>query len=148
MAQAHQPADPDYAQRVRDIIKQQPLMNILDMTLVDARPGDITIRVQHRDDLQQHHGYLHGGITALLADEACGLAGLSLVGPRQSVVTTDLHLSYLRPGVGVAYVSHATVVRAGRKLSTCRCDVHAQADDGSQKLIAIAQASLMTLEHP
>ncbi|XAL98429.1 PaaI family thioesterase [Phycisphaeraceae bacterium D3-23] len=143
-----QPANPDYVQRVEDIIERQPLMHAMQLELVEARPGDITLRVKHRDDLRQHHGYLHGGITALLADEACGLAGLSLVGAQQSVVTTDLHLSYLRPGVGIAYESRATIVRPGKRLSACRCDLHAVADDGSRKLFAIAQGSLMTLDHP
>ncbi|MEM9415463.1 MAG: PaaI family thioesterase [Planctomycetota bacterium] len=148
MAADLQPANPDFVQRIQDVIQQQPLMRVMPIELAQAAPGDITIRVAHRDDLRQHHGYLHGGITALLADEACGLAGLSIVGPQQSVVTTDLSISYLRPGVGATYESHATIVRPGKRLSSCRCDVHAIAEDGGRKLIAIAQGSLMTLDHP
>lgn len=146
MAEHLQPADPGFRERLAELVASQPLMKWMGIELVDARPGDVTVALAHTDTLRQSHGYLHGGVSALLADEACGLTALSLVRDTQSVVTSDLSVSFLRPGVGVRYEARAYVVRPGRNLTSCRCDVHAIAEDGSRKLIAIAQASLMNLD--
>lgn len=146
MADPLQPTDPDYAARLRETIAGQPMMQLIGAEIVHALPGDVTVRLPHRDTLRQHHGYLHGGVTAMIADEACGLAALSLVAEDRSVVTTDLSVSFLRPGVGASYEARATVVRPGRQLIRCHCEVHALDDRGGRKLIGIAQASLMTLD--
>lgn len=146
MTTAYTPTDPGYRDRLRETLEGQPMMQLFGVTLEQADPGDVTLGLAHSVRLQQHHGFLHGGITAMLTDAACGLGALSLVGPNQSVVTSDLSITYVRPGVGTRYQARATVVRPGRNLTNCRCDVVAFADDSSQKLIAIAQATTMTLD--
>jgi len=146
MPDTFQPADPHFEQRLHDTLAGQPMMQLLGVELIDVKPGDITVRLTHQDTLRQHHGYLHGGVTAMLADEACGFAALSLVADHRSVVTSDLSVSFLRPGVGAYYEARAAVVRPGKNLTSCRCEVHAYEQDGSRKLIAITQASLMTLD--
>lgn len=148
MAETYQPADPCFRERLATTIAGQPLMQQLGVELSDIKPGEVTIALPHHDGLRQHHGYLHGGVTALLIDAICGLTALSLVGDQQSVVTTDLSISYLRPGVGAQYAARGNVVRQGKRLTRCRCDVFAYAQDGSRKSIAIAQASLMILDQP
>ena len=148
---AFQPADPDYHQRLRETVLGQPMMQMLGVELTDAKPGDVTVRLAHDDRYRQHHGYLHGGVTAMLADEVCGLTALSLVAAHQRIVTSDLSVTFLRPGVGAtAYDARAVVVRPGRNLTACRCTVRALAKDGTSKEIAIAQATTMTLDntHP
>lgn len=146
MTTTYTPADPDYLDRLQETVAGQPIMQLLGVTIKRATPGDVAIQLDHHDRLRQHHGYLHGGVTAMLADEACGLAALSLVGPDRSVVTSDLSVTYLRPGVGVRYEARATVVRPGRNLTALRCEVHAFTSDGAGKLIGIAQATTMTLD--
>ncbi len=140
------PADPHWLDRLQQTVAGQPMMQMLGVAIHHAEPGDVTIRVDHHDRLRQHHGYLHGGVTAMLADEACGLSALSLVGPNNSVVTSDLSVSFLRPGVGQRYEARATVIRPGRNLTALRCEVHAYDPHGTGKLIGIAQATTMTLD--
>jgi uncharacterized protein (TIGR00369 family) len=94
------PADPGFERRVRQSFERQAFTAGLGATLARVAPGEVDVAVAHRPDLAQQHGYLHGGVTAAIADVACGYAALSLMPPGVAVLTVEFTVNMLAPGRG------------------------------------------------
>ena len=70
------PANPDYAQRVRDSFGRQSFMALIGATVDDVQPGNCVLRVPHTANLDQHRDHLHGGVIASLADHRRRVRGI------------------------------------------------------------------------
>jgi uncharacterized protein (TIGR00369 family) len=142
---SNQPADPDYASRVRASFARQGFMRSLGAELTVVQPGACEIRLPFRDDLGQQHGFFHAGATAAVADSAGGYAACTLMRPEDSVLTVEYKINLLAPGLGDEVVARARVVRSGRTLSVCQVDVFA-VRDGAETHCATMQQTVMRLE--
>lgn len=128
------------AEVLRDVIKIQPFTRWTGLEILKAEEGEVVTRLQLRkEDMTQHHGFLHGGLVGFLADNAAAYAAATLVG---DVVTSQFSLNFLAPGIGKAFRAQAQVVKAGKRQVTVRVDVIAEQDEG-EKLIAVAQATIL-----
>ena len=56
--------------------------------------GESELLLTLRDEMTQHHGFAHGAIVGLMADNACAWAAASTVG---DVVTGSYTLNFLAP---------------------------------------------------
>ncbi len=110
--------------------------------LTEVGDGRAVVTLPFRDDLAQHNGFLHGSLIGFLADYACAWAAGSLVRP---VVTSEYKLNLLAPGIGERFIGRGQVVKASKRQIVCRADIFA-VQDGVEKLIAIASATIMRLE--
>jgi uncharacterized protein (TIGR00369 family) len=88
------------------------------------------------------NGVIHGGILATLLDHASGMSlRTTLDDPTNATqVTTDLHISYLRPATNDLY-AEAEVVRAGETMGVVQSAIESTTPDGEQKTVAVGQAS-------
>jgi uncharacterized protein (TIGR00369 family) len=120
---AHAALDPEYAERVRESFTRQGLMRNLGARLVEVNPGMTEIRVGYREDLTQQHGYFHGGVSATIADTACGYAAYTLTAADATVLTVEFKINMLAPAQGEELIARARVVRSGRTLIVCSADV-------------------------
>ncbi len=89
------PADPDFAARVRDSFGRQPFMEHIGARITALEPGFCEITVDHRRELTQQHGFVHGGVLASIADSAAGYAAFSLMPAEASVLTVEYKLNLL-----------------------------------------------------
>jgi len=125
---------------LREIVKMQPFTRWTGLEILKAEDGEVETRlVLRKDDMTQHHGFLHGGLVGFLADNAAAYAAATVVG---DVVTSQFSLNFLAPGLGEAFRAKAQVVKAGKRQVTVRVDVIAERD-GRDKLIAVAQATIL-----
>ncbi|QKG56050.1 PaaI family thioesterase [Hymenobacter sp. BRD128] len=135
------PAGADLETRIREKLKRQHFMHLIGADLTRIEPGrveaELPLGVQH----QQQRGFAHGGLVATMADLAAGFAALTLVPEGTGVVTSDLKVSYLHPGVGQRIKAIGWVLKAGRRLHFCEAEVWC--DD---VLIAKASATMAVLE--
>jgi uncharacterized protein (TIGR00369 family) len=139
-----QPADPDYAARVRASFGRQPAMHTLGATLESVEPGHVVVAMAHRGDLTQQHGYVHAGIVAAALDTACGYAAFSLMPADAAVLTIEFKINLLAPARGPRFRFEGTVTKPGRTISVV--DGRAfQLGDGPDKLIATMSATVMTV---
>lgn len=138
------PRNPDYEARVRDSFARQTFMTTLGAELVEVAPGRVTIRLAHRPELGQQHGFFHGGVVGTLADTAGGYASFSLFGAEDSVLTVEYKINLMAPAAGEALVVRGEVLRSGRTLTVARADVLAVAD-GVEKACATMLGTFMTL---
>jgi uncharacterized protein (TIGR00369 family) len=134
---------PDLLQFGQRILAEQPFSVLLGAELTAFEPGRAELTLPVRREHLQQHGFVHGGAVSYLADNALTYAGGSAL-PGLGVVTSEYKINYLRPAVGDALIARATVLYAGKTQAVCRCDVFAL-KDGSEKLCATAQGTIVTL---
>lgn len=118
-----EPRNPDFAARTRDSFLRQSFMVTLGAELQSVEPGEVVIRLEHRSDLCQQHGFFHGGVVGTLADNAGGYATFSLLAKDDSVLTVEYKLNLMAPAEGEALVVTGSVVRAGRTITVARSEV-------------------------
>ena len=116
-------------------------MATLGVRLVHVAPGEVDLAFDARPDLLQQNGFVHAGVMAAVADSACGYAALTLAPAGNDVLAVEFKINLLAPGRSSNYVARGRVLRAGRTLTVCRADVHAQ--DGEDTLVATMQSTII-----
>ena len=139
------PFDPKVDERVRASFARQPAMATIGATLEAVRAGEVEVKLPFREALTQQHGFIHAGIIAAIADNACGYAALSLMPDEAAVLTTEFKLNLLSPAKGDFLLAIGRVVRPGRKLIVCLGEVFAHEGD-VPKQVALMTASMMVVD--
>jgi uncharacterized protein (TIGR00369 family) len=121
-------------------VKQSGFSNWLGVEPIKVWAGESEILLTVRPALTQHHGFAHGAIVGLMADNACAWAAASIGG---DVVTGNYTINFLAPAVGTRLRAKASVVRAGKRQIIATAKVWAESDDGTDKLVAVAQATII-----
>lgn len=136
--------DPEFEARVRDGFARQRLMTTLGASLEHVAPGEVRIAVPFSEAWTQQHGYLHAGIVTTVVDTACGFAAYTLMAPDVGVLTVEFKVNFMNPARGQRFVTVGRVVKAGRTLTVCQGEVHAE-DAGKIVPIALMQATMMAV---
>ncbi len=113
----------------------------LDVDPVRVWEGESELALAIRDEMTQHHGFAHGAIVGLMADNACAWAAASVAG---DVVTGSYTINFLAPATGTVLRAKGTVIKAGKRQVVVRADVWSEdgASEGA-KLVATAQATII-----
>jgi uncharacterized protein (TIGR00369 family) len=141
---AFEPRDPDWERKVRESFARQTAMETIGATLSALAPGRCEILLPYRRDLCQQHGYLHAGITTMIADSAGGYAAFSLMPPNASVLTVEFKVNLMAPASGQRFVARGNVIKPGRTLLVVEADVTAE-DGDNRKQVAHMLATMMCL---
>ena len=126
MSPAPAPLDAAIVARVRASFARQGAMATLGAELADVATGRVAISLQIEPRLSQQDGFLHSGVVVAALDSACGYAALTLMPDEAEVLTVELKVNLLAPASGESLVAEGEVVRAGRTLTVCRGDAHAE----------------------
>ncbi|MGC5346884.1 PaaI family thioesterase [Streptomyces sp. DT24] len=130
----------DLAAFAHSIFEAQPFSRFLGAELTAVGPDSAEIRIRNRPELQQQHGFVHGGVISYLADNALTFAGgLALGG---DALTTEYKINYARPAVGDVVIARADAVVTTRRQAVCRCTVHVLRAD-VERLVAVAQGTIV-----
>lgn len=124
-----------------------PFFQLIGLEILDVAPGSSTVRIEHRHDLAQPAGIMHGGVIATLIDT--GIAHALLMTDRfqelreehGALVSVDLRVKFLRPVSEGVVECRSTVVRLGRTI------IHAESivTEGSGKEVARGDATYMAV---
>jgi len=131
-----------FVMRGAEILAAQPFSRLLGVEIGAVAPGRVELRLAMKPQLQQQHGFAHGGVLSYLADNALTFAGGTAMS--SDALTSEYKINYLRPAVGELLIARAEAVNAGRTQAVCRCDVFA-VKDGIEKLCAVAQGTIVKL---
>ena len=112
----------------------------LDVEPVTVWEGESELLLVMRPEMTQHHGYAHGAIVGLMADNACAWAGASVAG---DVVTGGYTIDFLRPAKGERLRARGTVIKAGKRQVVVRADVWAESEGEAPVHVAVAQATIV-----
>ncbi len=132
----------DLETRIRTSFARQAMMTTLQARVIDIAPGTVSIAAPLSDAVLQQQGLAHGGLTFALGDSAAGYSALSLLTPEQEVVTSELSIHYLAPGLGTRLIARGHVVKPGRRLIVVGAEVYAERD-GEETCIATLRGTMV-----
>jgi uncharacterized protein (TIGR00369 family) len=125
----------DVLDALRARIASSPFHTWAGIEVVAAAPGEVSVTM----DVEERHvnlqGLVHGGMLAILADTACGLAIRSAIEPGRLHITTDLDVHFLSPAGPGRLLGHGRAVKVGRSLAFAEASV----EDAGGTLLAKAQ---------
>jgi uncharacterized protein (TIGR00369 family) len=108
--------------------------------VVAADDGSATIRFEAKEDHLNPAGTLHGGVLATLVDTAMGQAVRSATGDGDVPATSQLTVTYLRPGTPGPLEVTARVRTRGEHLTVCDAEVE---QEGRSLVHAVATFALL-----
>ena len=141
------PSNRQYEQHLREAFARQTIMTTIGARLAGVAPGNVEIELDFREDLTQHHGYLHAGVVTTILDSACGFAAFTLMPPESGVLTVEYKVNFVAPARGAKFLASGRVVRPGRTLTVCNGEVSA-IDGEETRLVALMQATMFRLQGP
>lgn len=139
------PKEPDFEAIVRNSFNKQKFMDHLGARLILVEPGYCEIEADYREELSQHHGFIHAGVMATIADNAAGYAAYTLVEKGYSILATEYKINFLSPGHGEKLLACGKVIKMGRKLTVCGADVYVF-NKGKKKLCATSLSTMIAVE--
>jgi uncharacterized protein (TIGR00369 family) len=130
-----------------------PFNKMLGLRLDELSINHVTMNFDMKQELIGNflHGSLHGGVISSVLDMAGGMAAMSaavhsadksiddlmcIVG---RTTTIDLHISYLRPGLGKTFIAKAWLTKKGKKISFS----HMELSNEEGTLIATGSATYL-----
>ena len=128
----------DYMRRIA--VGRSGFSSFLRLEPVRCWEGLAEIEMDVRPEMTQHHGFAHGAIVGLMADNACAWAASSAVG---DVVTGSYTINFLAPAKGNRLRSKGEVVKAGKRQVVVRAEVWSQSENADDILVAVAQATIV-----
>ncbi|UII27267.1 PaaI family thioesterase [Fulvivirga maritima] len=136
--------NPNYKSRVEKFLERQFFMKHIHFSLSEIEEGSTEGWLELEEMHLQQKGVVHGGVIATLADSTMGFAAYTLLADDQHVVTGELKVSYLNPGVGDKLWAKGWVLKQGKKVNFCEAEVYAYNAE-QRKLIAKASATMITI---
>ena len=107
----------------------------------EFKNGQFTIKIPNTPIIQNALTIVHGGITATLLDSAMGGLVHHILPPDKTVVTSEIKINYVAPGVGKELVCTTDIIHKGNKTVVTEGRVYR--DDGT--LIAHSTASFFII---
>ncbi len=141
------PQNQNFKAMVEEKMELNHFMNYLGFKITKIEAGNIEGSLKIEPQHRQQIGFIHGGVIATLADLVAGFAAYTLVGNKQTVVTAELKISYLNPGVGDTAFCRGFVLKAGQKLIFSEAEIFAN-NDNKEVLIAKASGTFAVIDVP
>lgn len=139
--------NPDFVSVIHQKLKGQHFMHHIGFSLTRIEAGEVEGEAEMKDFLKQQNGFLHGGATATICDLVAGFAAFTLVEAGATVVTVELKVSYLNPGLGDKIYAKGWVLKTGNMLQFCEAEVWS-VKDGEKLLIAKATTTMAKVVLP
>jgi uncharacterized protein (TIGR00369 family) len=136
------PLNPEYLQRIREMVDACPYFKLLSMRLVAAGRGSSLLTIDLEAKHLQPFGVVHGGVFASILDAAAFWAVYGdLADPEVGLTTVDLTLNYLAPAVDGQLVAKGKTLKLGRRLGYAEAFVY----DKDEELVAHGTSTVMVL---
>lgn len=124
------------------IFAKQPFTRYLGAELAELSDTGAIIQLRLREELQQQHGFAHGGVLSYLADNAITFAGGMALS--SDALTSEFKINYLRPAQAPLLRAEAGAVSVSGRQAVCQCSIYA-IDDLDKTLCALAQGTVVRI---
>lgn len=115
----------DLADRLRARFQDWPLIAAWGLAIEALEPGRAEVSLPATPAVTNGpRGHVNGGVLAALADLASALALSTAFEGRMPFATSDLHIRYLEPAIGMV-TAKAEVVRLSERSGVVECRIHA-----------------------
>ena len=130
---------------VRESFDRQGFNVNLGATLTYIGPGEVRVGVRYAPHLTQQNGFLHAGVIASIADNACGYAAMSAAPSGHNPLAVEFKVNLLAPARGERFEARARVLRRGRTLSVVRADVFAITGTSEDMIATMLETAILRL---
>lgn len=134
----------EYKERVEKFLERQHFMKHINFSLNVIEPGETRGELIIEEIHKQQKGMVHGGVIATVADITMGFAAYTALPKDYHVVTGELKVSYLNPGMGDKLWARGFVLKQGKKINFCESEIFTL-KEGKETLIAKASSSMVTI---
>lgn len=117
-----------------------PFLDFLGVDEPTVEDGRARLHLEATDQHLNPSGSVHGGVLATLVDAAMGVAVRSEVGDGEVPATSQLTVTYLRPGKPGRLEATAEVGKQGEHLTVCEAEV---TQDGRTLVHALATFAVL-----
>ena len=138
--------DKDHMDRVRGIFPSAPHVKNLGIRLVDLGSGWCEAELDIEEKHSQHHGLVHAGVQATLADHTAGGAGSTVITSDKHVLSVEFKINLLRPAITPKLRCRAEELKAGKKIIVVEAYVYGLLND-EEKLTSKATVTLAVVEN-
>ncbi|CUH75554.1 Acyl-coenzyme A thioesterase PaaI [Tritonibacter multivorans] len=129
-------------QRIQQSFDAQTMMTTLGATLDSVEEGRVVISAPILPTSLQQLGAAHAALPFAISDSAAGYAALTVMEQGLEVVSAEVKINLLAPGLGDRLRATGKVVKAGKRLVVVTAEVHAL-DQGRETLIALLQGTMV-----
>ena len=137
-----QSANPDHRARITRELNAQGVTPLLDIVIDHQEPGRVTLSMPITSKVVQQYQVVHGGMVAVIADSASGLAAISLLPPEDGVLSIEFKINLLGPGRGERMIARGEVIKSGRTVIVSKADVYC-VENGIETHTAILTNTLL-----
>ena len=117
---------PDLIDRVRSRFHPWPLIKEWGLSLADLQPGRAEMHLEAKPPVTNGpRGNVNGGVLATLADITSALALSTAFDGLMPFATSDLHIRFLEPAIGLV-TAKAEVVRLSGRGAVVECRIRAE----------------------
>ncbi|WP_299028738.1 PaaI family thioesterase [uncultured Sulfitobacter sp.] len=134
---------PEQIQRIHRSFDAQSMMATLGARMDHIEEGMVRITAPILEGARQQQGFGHAGLTFSIGDSAAGYAALTMLPLDSEVVTAEIKINLTAPARGTLLIATGRVIKPGKRLCVVTSEVHAQAADGTQTLIALLQGTMV-----
>lgn len=121
---------------------QAPVGNLIGMTVEPHQTlGEATVRLAVDERHHNPMGTVHGGILALLADTAMGVAFGRTLDASQTFGTIDIRVDFVRPVGTTELKAVGTMVKRGARVGFLKAEIFSQ----SGRLVATANCTCLVI---
>lgn len=128
---------PENVARLNASFDAQSMMHSFGAVLTDVAEGYCKISAPILDGNKQQHGFGHAALTFGLGDTAAGYAALSLMDPKDEVLTAEIKINLLAPARGDRLEAEGHVIRAGKRLISVEAKVWAITGEARVQIAAL-----------
>lgn len=137
-----EPADPAY-DSLHHRVTGSPFAAILGLEPVEAKPGQVLLRLPFSPSLLQSLGRVHGGALFSLADHASGWAAYSTLEQTERCATLEMKINYIAALHNEDCLAEARVVHRGRTSIVVEAEIKTPAG----RLLAKTLATFIVLKN-
>jgi uncharacterized protein (TIGR00369 family) len=101
--------DPVLAEPIRHSFDRQNAMQLIKASLPVVSRDHVEIHLAHWGGIEQQHGFVHGGVSVMIADATAGYAAMTLVPEDASVLTVEYKINLLAPADGEKLIAKGTI---------------------------------------
>jgi uncharacterized protein (TIGR00369 family) len=120
-----------------DLLDWAPISQLIGLEIQPGPPGEALIFLNVDQRMHNPMGFVHGGVIALLADAAMGIAFGRTLDDQHGFATIDLRTSFLRPVKQARLRAEARLIQRGLRIGFVECNI----TDVRGKLIATGSCS-------
>lgn len=129
--------EPEKSPASSDIFQHAPISQLIGLEVQPGEVGEAEVFLDVGTKMHNPMGAVHGGVIALLADAATGIAFGRTLEDQQSFATVEMKTTYIRPIREGRLRAVAKLVQRGLRIGFVECTI----EDQRRRLIAKASCT-------